>query len=184
LDWFGFETRIREYVKDQYIKPMNQIQDQWNKKSELLQLENTDIKKELERLIREVSIVIRQTSNYEDILRKISDGESQRRMMESRFNNELSQIRSTGEVSRTNITFMQIEMLENVCGSRVLIICRKRNISRRLTHSVFLGMKYRISRTSYRSSSKCSRARSKYKFLTCAWPLSDQQLPKIGTFRM
>jgi uncharacterized FlaG/YvyC family protein len=76
LDWFGFETRIREYVKEQYIKPMNAIQDQWNKKSEQLQLETHDINKELEKLNREVSTIIRQTSNYEDILRKISDGDS------------------------------------------------------------------------------------------------------------
>ena len=55
---------------------MNAIQDQWNKKSEQLQLETHYINKELEKLNREVSTIIRQTSNYEDILRKISDGDS------------------------------------------------------------------------------------------------------------
>ena len=93
---------------------MNAIQDQWNKKSEQLQLETHDINKELEKLNREVSTIIRQTSNYEDILRKISDGDSQRRMMETRITNELAQIRNTGEINRTNITYIQIEMLEHV----------------------------------------------------------------------
>ena len=93
---------------------MNAIQDQWNKKSEHLQLETHDINKELEKLNREVSTIIRQTSNYEEILRKISDGDSQRRMMETRITNELAQIRNTGEINRTNITYIQIEMLEHV----------------------------------------------------------------------
>jgi hypothetical protein len=35
-------------------------------------------------------------------------------MMETRITNELAQIRNTGEINRTNITYIQIEMLEHV----------------------------------------------------------------------
>ena len=63
-----------------------------------------------QRLIR----INKQTSNYDDLVKKISDNDAQRRILESRVNNELSMIRNTGEINRTNISYIQIELAEHV----------------------------------------------------------------------
>jgi hypothetical protein len=60
--------------------------------------------------------LLKQTSNYDEINKKLSDSDAARRMFESRVNNELSNVKTTGDMNRTAIQYIQIEMIEMVRG--------------------------------------------------------------------
>ena len=62
------------------------------------------------RLVR----LLKQTSHYDDLVKKINENDTQRRIFESRLTNELTSIKNTGDVNRTQISYMQVEMQENV----------------------------------------------------------------------
>ena len=58
--------------------------------------------------------ILRQTSNYDELVKKINENDAQRRMLENRLSSEIANVRGTGEINRTQISYINIEMAEQV----------------------------------------------------------------------
>ena len=50
--------------------------------------------------------ILKQTSNFEDLLKKIHDTDNQRRMLESRLNSEISNVRNITEINRAQTSYL------------------------------------------------------------------------------
>ena len=50
--------------------------------------------------------LLKQTANYEEISKKISDSDAARRMFESKVNNELANVKTNGEMNKTSISYI------------------------------------------------------------------------------
>jgi hypothetical protein len=65
--------------------------------------------------------ILRQTSNYDELVKKINENDAQRRMLENRLSSEIANVRGTGEINRTQISYINIEMAEQVYNYIFLI---------------------------------------------------------------
>jgi len=84
------------------MKPMVEKQKSWDSRFDLMQ-QNIDLsKKQVDDHELRIMRIIKQTGQYEDLLKKIHDADSQRRTLESRLNNEVSNVKLIAEQNRTN----------------------------------------------------------------------------------
>lgn len=102
IDWFVFETRIRSILKEEYMKPMVERQKDWTSRFEAMQQQIDSSKKQVDDHDLRIMRIIKQTGQYEDLLKKIHDTDANRRALESRLNSEIQNIKIIAETNRSN----------------------------------------------------------------------------------
>ena len=86
--------------------------------------------------------ILRQTSNYDELVKKINENDAQRRMLENRLSSEIANVRGSAEINRTQISYMQIEIAEQVIGNVTENFYRRKGKDTQLTIFASWGKRY------------------------------------------